>query len=75
MHSRSTDCTELSALLVMTRSWQPRWQWITSAAMLSQVFTTRPSGHTIKTHGLIRIRGEQAASASHAECIQLQLVS
>ncbi|CAE7208893.1 unnamed protein product [Symbiodinium sp. KB8] len=23
------------------------------------VFTTRPSGHTIKTHGLIRIRGEQ----------------
>ena len=43
--------------------------------MLSQVFTTRPSGHTIKTHGLIRIRGEQAASASHAECIQLQLVS
>eukprot|EP00439_Symbiodinium_sp_Y106_P046697 s2414_g5.t5 len=29
------------------------------------VFTTRPSGRTIKTHGLIRIRGEQAAPASH----------
>ena len=41
--------------------------------MLFQVFTTRPSGRTIKTHGLIRIRGEQAAPASHTGLLNVSL--